>query len=288
MILGVASTMLTLSAQSSESKNVVINDSALSMNNKENLTIKDAVDETVSENIFQDEKVKSNWDVNFDVTLTSRFIWRGLILGDYPSIQPSVTFSNGGFFVGAWASYSLSPAESGGSSSVEVAVSDNYKEIIPYIGYGGKVGENSNLAVMILTHYNPNVGGFFDFNNKPDGAAGALTNRVELRTIYNIGKLDFFGGWDFINDPTGNSSLYLEMGYTFDMSKDIKVRPFISGVPNDNFYTTDGKADVTQIGWYTSKSYSLGKDIDLVLKTDMVYNPDRDQFNAAFNATIKL
>jgi len=255
--------------------------------NIESETIKTKINEVKATQETAVEE-KNNWNVNFEVTLASRFIWRGLVLGDYPTIQPNVTFSNGGFFVGTWAAYSLSAAETGGANSTEVPVAENYKEIIPYIGYGGKIGDNSNLTVMILSHYNPNNGGFFDFNNVPAGSENAINNRVELRTIYNIGKLDFFGGWDFANDPTGNSSLYLEMGYTFDFANDIKVRPFISGVPNDNFYTKDGEADLTQIGWYTSKSLSIAKNINLVLKADMVYNPDRDQFNAAFNATIKL
>ncbi|GAA3649834.1 hypothetical protein GCM10022397_38050 [Flavivirga jejuensis] len=252
--------------------------------------VKENAKKEVKDSMSQDKEVtkKNDWGVHFEVTLATRFIWRGLVLGDYPNIQPNVTFSNGGFFTGIWASYALSPAERGGASSSEVPVAENYKEIIPYVGYGGKVGENSNLTVMVLTHYNPNVGGFFDFNNTPEGGGAALTNRVELRTIYNVGKLDFFAGWDFINDPSDNSSLYLEMGYTFDFPKDIKIRPFISGVPNDNFYTTDGKADFTQVGWYTSKAFPIGKDINLALRADMVYNPNRDQFNAAFNATIKL
>lgn len=244
--------------------------------------------EISKESSEEQEETKSKWNADFDVTVVSRFIWRGIILGDYPSIQSSVTFSNGGFFAGAWASYSLAPAEGGGAASGEVAVSENYKEIIPYIGYGFKTGEASNLTVMVLTHYNPNVGGFFDYDNVPEGGGGALTNRIELRTVYTLGKFDFFGGWDFYNDPSDNSSLYLEAGYTFNFPREIKVRPFVSGVPNDNYYTTDGKADFTQVGWYTTKSYALGKDIGLALKADMVYNPDRDQFNAAIGATVKL
>lgn len=236
----------------------------------------------------QEEETKNKWNANFDVTVVSRFIWRGLILGDYPSIQSSITFSKGGFFAGAWASYSLASAERGGVASSEVAVAENYKEIIPYIGYGFKTGEESNLAVMVLTHYNPNVGGFFDYDNVPEEGGNAINNRVELRAVYTIGKLDFFGGWDFYNDPSGNSSLYLEAGYTFEFPKRIKVRPFVSGVPNDNYYTKDGKADFTQVGWYTSKTYSIGKEVGLNLKADMVYNPDRDQFNAAIGATVNL
>jgi len=230
---------------------------------------------TVSENFEEMDKdsTKSNWNVGFDITVNSRFIWRGLVLGDHPNAQASVTFSNGGFFAGVWSSYPMAIGSAG----------SNYKEIIPYIGYGGALGDNSNLTVMVLPHYDPNVGGFFKFDN--DGA----TNRLELRAVYNVGKLDFFAGWDFYNSfPGSDSPLYLEMGYTIDMPNGVSVRPFISGSPNDNYYTVDGGADVTQMGWYTSKSYSISKDVGLTLKADMVYNPDRQEFNAAFNAIIKL
>jgi hypothetical protein len=258
---------------------------------KEKMTQSSEMANDESVNMKKDDAAKkSNWSVSADVTLTSRFIWRGLVLGDYPSIQPNVTFSNGGFFTGVWASYSLSRSESGGSASTQVPVSDNYKEIIPYVGYGFKLAENSNLSLIVLTHYNPNVGEFFNFDNRLTSDDPALTNRVEFRAIYNIGKFDAFLGWDFLNDPSSNdnTSLYLEFGYTVDMPKEIKVRPFVSFVPKDNYYTTDGKADVTQVGFYTSKSYNIGKELGLTLKLDAVYNPDRDQFNSAINATIKL
>ncbi|WP_424002530.1 hypothetical protein [Maribacter sp. IgM3_T14_3] len=245
----------------------------VSLNDKE-MTSKTSKEAT--ENFTeQDEEMekKSKWNVAFDLTLNSRFIWRGLVLGDHPNAQTSVTFSKGGFFIGVWSSYPFSIASD----------APNYKEIIPYIGYGGKIGKKSNLAVMVLPHYDPNVGGFLNFDN--DGA----TNRLELRAVYNIGKLDFFVGWDFYNSfPGSDAPLYLEVGYSIDMPNSITVRPFVSASPNDNYYTTDGEANVTQIGWYTSKSYSIGKEVGLALKADMVYNPDREEFNAAFGATVKF
>src|SRR5688572_3540486 len=92
------------------------------------------------------DTVKTKWNIDFEVSLTSRFIWRGLELGDYPSIQPNVTFSKGNFFIGAWASHSLTPSE-----TVDGNIT-GYKEVIPYIGYGFKTGRNSKFVIMVLDH----------------------------------------------------------------------------------------------------------------------------------------
>jgi Bacterial protein of unknown function (Gcw_chp) len=222
------------------------------------------------------DETKSKWNVNFEVSLTSRFIWRGLELGEYPSIQPNVTFSKGNFFTGIWASHSLAPAETPKGNIT------GYKEVIPYIGYGFKTGNNSKFTLMVLEHYNPNAGDFFKFEN------AKMTNRVEVRTLFNAGKFDFFGCADVVNDPSDNTSVYLEFGYTVDMPNDIKVRPLVSVVPTKSYYTTDGKANFTQIGFITSKDLKISDKFSLPVKVDMIYNPDRMKFYTSFTVTAKF
>lgn len=226
------------------------------------------------------ETDKPKWAVDFDVTFISRFIWRGLELGEYPSIQPNVTLSKGSFFTGIWSSHALAPAETAAGNIT------GYKEIIPYIGYGFKLSESSNLTLLVLDHYNPNAGGFFDYSR--NGEDVPATNRVELRTLFNAGNFDFFGAADVYNDPSGNVSIYLEFGYTLMLPKNVKVRPLVSFTPADNYYTTDGKADVTQVGFITSKAIDITDKLNLSAKVDMIYNPDRDNFYSAFGLTAKF
>ena len=52
----------------------------------------------------------SQAEVNADIA--SRYIWRGLASGESPVIQPSIQYSKFGLNIGAWASYSISSAES--------------------------------------------------------------------------------------------------------------------------------------------------------------------------------
>jgi len=226
------------------------------------------------------EDKKSQWSANFEVSFISRFIWRGLELGEYPSIQPNVTISKGSFFTGIWASHALAPAETAAGNIT------GYKEVIPYIGYGFKLSETSNLTLLVLDHYNPNAGGFFDYSRK--GEDVPATNRIELRTLFNAGNFDFFGAADVYNDPSDNVSIYLEFGYTITLPKDVKLRPLVSFTPADSYYTTDGKADVTQVGFITSKAINLTDKLNLSAKVDMIYNPDRDNFYSAFGFAAKF
>ncbi|MEM6771223.1 MAG: hypothetical protein AAF597_11620 [Bacteroidota bacterium] len=228
----------------------------------------------------QTEPAAPKWAANFEVTFVSRFIWRGLRLGEYASIQPNVTVSKGKFFTGIWASHALALTVPEGSPTTD------YKEVVPYVGFGFKFSENVSGSMLALGHYNPNAGGFLDYSR--NGELTAPNNRVELRTLLQAGSFDFTGAADVMNDPTGNVTLYLEFGYTLTMPRNVKLRPLVSFTPTDNYYTSDGKADVTQIGLITAKSFSLSNQFDLTAKVDMIYNPDRDDFYTAFGLTAKF
>ncbi|MEM9929154.1 MAG: hypothetical protein AAF840_05010 [Bacteroidota bacterium] len=221
-----------------------------------------------------EEAPEVKWGVNLEVTFISRFIWRGLRLGEYTSIQPSVTLSRGRFFTGIWASHALALTVPPGGPNTD------YKEIVPYVGYGFQFSDKVSGTLMALGHYNPNAGGFFNYSRS--GELVPLNNRVEIRTLLQAGNFDFLGAADVINDPTGNVTLYLEFGYSIPMAKDVKLRPLVSFTPTENYYTADGKADLTQIGFITTKSFKVTNQLSLTAKVDMVYNPDRDDFYSAF------
>jgi hypothetical protein len=133
-----------------------------------------------------------------------------------------------------------------------------------------------------LNHYNPNAGGFFNFDSK------LKKNRVELRVPISAGKFDIMGSADVYNDPSDNTSVYIELGYTFDVAQGVKVRPLASFTPTKNYYTTDGKANVTQLGFATMKEFKITNGITLPVKVEMVYNPDRKNFYSAFGVTAKF
>lgn len=215
-------------------------------------------------------EAKSKVSVSFNTTINSRFIWRGLELGDHPHIQPSVTFSTGKFFVGAWASHGIAPVAFDQSIP-------GYKEVIPYIGYNFA----PSFTLLILDHYNPNFGNIGNFKSDGEGS-----NTIEARALFNFGKFDLMASINIYNDP--KNSTYLELGYNAELGKGFKVRPLVSVTPTESpFNGTDGFA-LTQVGVITSKDFSLSKDLGLTLRADFIVNPNLDKFYTAFGVAFNL
>lgn len=61
--------------------------------------------------------MKTSAQVSFGADIVSRYVWRGIDFGESLTIQPALTFSGGGFDIGAWASYSVSADGSGANES---------------------------------------------------------------------------------------------------------------------------------------------------------------------------
>jgi len=53
-------------------------------------------------------QTKDTSKFNVTADFMSRYIWRGLDYGKSPSIEPTLSFTKGGFEIGAWGSYSTS------------------------------------------------------------------------------------------------------------------------------------------------------------------------------------
>lgn len=73
-------------------------------------------------------------DVNADIA--SRAVWRGLVAGDAPVVQPSIEYTTNNITVGTWASYSISRLDSAQTENdfyigttigdVDITVTDYY------------------------------------------------------------------------------------------------------------------------------------------------------------------
>jgi hypothetical protein len=215
---------------------------------------------------------KDKITVSARATFLSRFIWRGLELGDYPQFQPDVTVSYRKFFVGTWASHGLSP------SAFDQSI-PAYKEVIPYAGLGIDLGERDALTLIVLNHYNPNFGRVGDWAGNGRGS-----NTLEFRSILNVGKFDFLGSFNFLNDE--KNSPYLEVGYTATLPNDYKMRFLASCTPMESpFHGTDSFA-ITQVGVITSKDIKITESFNLPVRIDLIVNPELDKFYTAFGFAI--
>jgi hypothetical protein len=83
----------------------------------------------------QQEEQESRFSVGAD--FYTNYIWRGSRLGTGPSLQPSVTFTNGGLTVGVWGAFDAS----------------GYTETDPYISYTFPFG----LSLGVTDYYYPDL-----------------------------------------------------------------------------------------------------------------------------------
>ena len=109
----------------------------------------------------------SQAEVNADIA--SRYIWRGLASGEAPVIQPSIEYSKFGINIGAWASYSISSAE---SMNVE---NDFYLST----SIGG-------LDITLTDYYFPSAGELFTMETHTFEIALNYSYLVDLTLATNI------------------------------------------------------------------------------------------------------
>lgn len=220
-------------------------------------------------------------ELDVAVTLTSRFIYRGINLGEAPQVQPRVALNAGGFQVALWSSHPIAPRTDATENVPVVDRGANYREVNFWMRYDIDVGFGT-LTPYVQNHYNPNIGEFSDFDGGGDGAhylQGQLmfSGREEL-------PLDLMVGYVFHNDP--GTSVYLEAGYRF-AAGDTDLRVFAGGVPDRspfNGVSTD-EAAVTNVGVQASRAIPLTESYALPVGLSFVFNPYLDDAFAAVSVT---
>lgn len=141
-------------------------------------------------------------------SVVSRYVWRGLALGNQPTIQPGIDYTNKGFSVGAWGAFANHPGN---------------QEVDLYLGYTFK----EKYSLLLTDYFFPNEMADYNYFNYDENSTGHL---LEL-TLKYVGDKKFpvtvlfasnIWGADAkrINtDGTikGNQhSSYLELGYAFN------------------------------------------------------------------------
>ena len=194
--------------------------------------------------------------------IMSRYIWRGTDFGESASIQPALSFSAGGFEIGAWASYAISP----------VAADVNENDL--WAGYTVETENAGSFSFGVTDYYFPSPGGtgFFDYSGDGEGA-----HWIEPYASYtgpDSFPLTLFGAMFVHNDP--DNSLYLEA------SLPVKVDGVMLGLTagavggESAFYGTDGFA-VVNLGLAATKDLKLNESFALPVSIAYILNPDTER-----------
>jgi uncharacterized protein (TIGR02001 family) len=170
----------------------------------------------------------SHADLAFNVGATSDYRYRGISQTRLkPALQGGADYSNGGFYLGAWASSIKWIKDAGGDADVEIDLYGGYK--------GDLIKDSLTYDVGVLTYQYP--------SNKLATKAetteiyGALTfGPATLKYSHSVSNL--FGFAD------SKSSGYVDLSATFDVGAGVSLAPHlgyqkVAGTGNSNYSYTD-------------------------------------------------
>ncbi len=192
------------------------------------------------------------------VDIYSRYIWRGSNLGNSPSFQPSLSYTTGGFSVGAWGSYSTI-----GSYS-EDDLWATYSFALP----------SGSITASLTDYYIPAflspTATFFNYNTKK----GLGSHTVEIGLAYAGGEsmpLSIAVYYDAIGGvPDPDNSTYIQASYPVmsDLSVTVGLTPSKSTV----WYTT-AKAGLINVGLATTKTIKVTESFSIPFNVQYIMNP---------------
>ncbi|MDR2805900.1 MAG: hypothetical protein LBB85_09760 [Dysgonamonadaceae bacterium] len=179
--------------------------------------------------------------------IVSSYVWRGAYQGGGASIQPSLTFSAGGFSVGTWGSTNFS----GGNKEVDITV-----------GY-----DIVNLSLSITDYWWEGEGAlnYFDYENAHNYEAGVAYTfpgvfpvRLSANTMFMEPKKDYF-------------STYLEAGFPFSV-KDVNLEAAVGVTPWEGIYAS--QFAITNISLKASKNIRITDSFSLPVFGQFIVNPE--------------
>lgn len=222
--------------------------------------------------------------VSVGADIMNRYVWRGAVLAPAASVQPSISFSQSGFTIGTWGSFSMSPNATGGD------------ELDLYASYAFDLGGSGSLSIGVTDYYFPNQAGapgvdqtdatagapgptgntanqaFFDYDN--DTGAHTIEPNIsytgpESLPISLYAAINAYGTGD-------NNAAWLEVSYPFSV-QDVDLSIALGGTPNDEggFYFTDADTDagITKLSLSASKSIEITDSFSLPVMASYYLNP---------------
>ena len=242
-------------------------------------------------NLFSQETPAKESPFSFGADVVSRYIWRGVNLGDNtPSIQPAISLDFGSekhaFSIGTFGAYSI-----GGQhlQEADLLVSYTFKDMI---------------GITVTDYFFPFDNGispsYFDFKDQQtghvfEGMVSFLgTEKIPFSLLF---AMNFYGADARKINTDGSDggimmSKYAELGYTKKYSN-LEMNLFIGGTLDDPNRSTG------EIGFYGNKSYGvinigcklakeikITNDFSLPVQTQFIVNPESERVFMVFGFSL--
>ncbi|MCC5925998.1 MAG: hypothetical protein JJU41_05505 [Bacteroidetes bacterium] len=204
--------------------------------------------------------------VDAGMTLTSRFIYRGIELGNSPNVQAMIGVNTGAFSFYGWGSHSLGQDDGA------------YKEVKFWANYTLDLGDFT-LTPQIENHFDA-FSDLFDLDENTSTHVFQASARLAGK---GDAAPDLFIGYAF--GPPVEVTVYVEAGYSFT-SGDYGLRAFLSSQYSDGPGFVDlgynDKFVVNQIGVSASRTLRITDSFSVPLGISLVVNPRTERiFTAA-------
>lgn len=206
-------------------------------------------------------------EVTTGVDLVSRYIWRGMDVGNAPSAQPTLAAQCYNFELGVWAAYSLS------NDATET------DEIDFWLSYSHEFPNSVALTLIATDYYYPNAGvRMFNFDNyDAEGGPGAHTVEAGLQITGPASFPLTASGYVNVYNDAGNNT-YFQLDYPLE-SKNVSLDFFIGATggskDNPDYYGSDEFA-VINIGVQASRELKVTDSFSFPLRVSYIVNPRKE------------
>ncbi|MBI9070008.1 MAG: hypothetical protein JEY94_00320 [Melioribacteraceae bacterium] len=201
-------------------------------------------------------------ELSVGTDVVSRYVWRGLDFGNSPSVQPGISYSNGGFEAGTWGAFTTDSQASG------------VDELDLYASYSFSLGK-SNLSLVVTDYYFPNAGVKLGNFNNYDDESGAGAHIFEVGASFTLSEafpLSISAYSNVYNDE--DNSMYFEVGYSTSV-KDVSLDLFAGGTTGgDNEFYGTADLNIINVGLTVSKEIKITESFSLPVFGSYIINPN--------------
>lgn len=207
------------------------------------------------------------FDVGADIY--SRYVWRGLDFGNSPSIQPTLSFTKGGFEIGYWGAYSTTNV--------------NYQETDLYLNYTIKDVISIGITDYFFPLANVAKNKYFEYGEDNTGHIfeGNLNfNGIEKFPVYVSLNYNFYGA-------DKDNSFYAEAGYNGTCKK-VDYSVFAGFTTGKGIYLPDGADGLSfvNVGFSVSKEIPITEKFSLPVSSALIFNPQAENIFLVFGISL--
>ena len=201
--------------------------------------------------------------VDVGADFVSRYLWRGQLLANGPSIQPSISFTKGSFEIGAWGSYGLASGFDGTEADIYATFS---------------VGP---VSATLTDYFFPSDRSGVDFDNYFEYDKDLTGHVLEVMLSYEVDDfpLSIDVAYDFYGADHDNS-FYIGLGYSISDQTEL----FVEG--GNGWYSFESSGDdsfgLVSIGLTHTKEIKFSETFSLPIFGTIAINPDGEKLFLVF------